>query len=144
MDPRVSATASGLLRPGMTKAWRPRHPRAVPPSTNVTVPPHHQAKGAPPSHLVILGRSRSEANCADPEANFVKKLQPSFRNVDYRIGTIPNLHSLIPMSQSAHKPIFGLKAKDGVRGAHFNKVKDAEAIFEAVADRIVENLEAMG
>lgn len=77
------------------------------------------------------------------ETNFVKKLQPTFSSVNYRIGTIPNLHSLIPMSQSAHKPIFGLKAKDGVRGAHFNKVKDAEAIFESVASRMVENLGAL-
>jgi len=75
------------------------------------------------------------------ESNFVKKLQPSYANVDYRIGTIPNLYSLIPMSQSAHKPIFGLRAKDGVRGAHFSKVKDAENIFEAVTSKILKNLE---
>lgn len=77
------------------------------------------------------------------ETNFVKKLQPAYSSVNYRIGTIPNLHSLIPMSQSAHKPIFGLKAKDGVRGAHFSKVKDAEEIFEGVATRILENLSAL-
>lgn len=77
------------------------------------------------------------------EGNFVKKLQPSAPHVNYSIGTIPNLHSLIPMSQSAHKPIFGLKAKDGVRGAHFNKVKDAEDIFEKVAQRVIENLSSL-
>jgi hypothetical protein len=53
MDPRVSATAFGLLRPRMTNAW--------------VVPAHLE-----PSSLVqatanfaILRRSRSEANCAD-------------------------------------------------------------------------------
>lgn len=74
------------------------------------------------------------------ETHFVKKLQPEFGEIDYRIGTIPNFHSLIPMSQSAHKPIFGLKAKDGVRGAHFNKVKEAQDIFGTVAARMTENL----
>ncbi len=60
--------------------------------------------------------------------------------VDYNLGEIPNLYSLIPMSQSAHKPIFGLKAKDGVRGAHFNRVKDAEEIFEIIANRMIKNI----
>lgn len=71
---------------------------------------------------------------------FVKRLGSSNKQIDFEIGSIPNLHSLIPMSQSARKPIFELKAKDGVRGAHFNKVREAEAIFGGVADRLLENL----
>ena len=53
------------------------------------------------------------------------------------LGAIPNLHSLVPMSQSARTPVFLLKAADGVRGAHFSKVKDARKTFGLVADEIV-------
>ena len=53
------------------------------------------------------------------------------------LGSIPNLHSLIPMSQSARAPVFSLKASDGVRGAHFTKVKDARETFGVVANAIL-------
>lgn len=51
----------------------------------------------------------------------------------FEIGTVPNLFSLVPMSQSSHAPIFKLLAADGVVGAHFAKVKEAKDIFENVA-----------
>jgi cellulose biosynthesis protein BcsQ len=54
------------------------------------------------------------------------------------IGTVPNLFSLVPMSQSSHKPVFGLQASDGVVGAHFSKVKESSEIFGDVAKKIVE------
>lgn len=75
--------------------------------------------------------------------NFVNKLQSTKTPNRYEIGTIPNLFSLIPMSQTAHKPIFTLKAKDGVRGAHFTKVKNAEEIFAAVCDQMLFNINEM-
>ncbi len=59
------------------------------------------------------------------------------------LGSIPTLHSLIPMSQSSRKPIFDLKASDGVVGAHFAKVKDYRAIIAGISDRLVANLQAM-
>lgn len=77
------------------------------------------------------------------KTNFVDKLQIKESNLTYEIGTIPNLYSLIPMSQTAHKPIFALKAKDGVRGAHFNKVRDAEGIFEDVASQLLKNIKEL-
>lgn len=75
--------------------------------------------------------------------HFVEKLQTPNKSIEYEIGTIPNLYSLIPMAQTAHKPIFSLKAKDGVRGAHFNKVRDAEKIFRNVATRLMSNLDEL-
>jgi hypothetical protein len=77
-------------------------------------------------------------------ANFVKHLQPDQNDINYLLGTIPNLYSLIPMSQFARRPIFALRAKDGVRGAHFNKVREAEELFHTIADRLEENLEQFG
>ena len=73
----------------------------------------------------------------------VKKHLQASDKVDYEIGTIPNLYSLIPLSQTAHKPVFALKAKDGVRGAHFNKVQEAENIFNIVTDRLLKNIETL-
>lgn len=75
------------------------------------------------------------------KSQFIDRLQPNETSVKYEIGTIPNLYSLIPMSQSAHKPIFLLKAKDGVRGAHFNRVRDAEDIFSNVSEQLLLNVE---
>lgn len=59
---------------------------------------------------------------------------------DYRLGDIPNLHSVVPLSQVAHCPIFMLKAADGVVGAHFAKVKDTELIYEGIAKRVLRNV----
>jgi cellulose biosynthesis protein BcsQ len=75
--------------------------------------------------------------------HFIEKLQSNENQIAYEIGTIPNLYSLIPMSQTAHKPIFSLKAKDGVRGAHFNKVREAEFIFKRVATQLLKNVESL-
>ncbi|WP_081422284.1 ParA family protein [Xanthomonas cannabis] len=59
---------------------------------------------------------------------------------DYKLGQIPNLHSIVPLSQSAHAPIFGLRAKDGVVGSHFAKVADAEKLFSDCTDGLLRNL----
>ncbi len=77
------------------------------------------------------------------ETNFVKVLQPKKKSLDYRLGSVPNLHSLVPMAQVARKPIFELKAKDGVVGAHFTKVKDSRDLFEEVAERFLANVQAL-
>lgn len=58
----------------------------------------------------------------------------------YELGEIPNLHSLIPMSQFKHKPIFSLKSADGVVGAHFTKVAESAEIFDHIAMRFSQNV----
>ena len=55
----------------------------------------------------------------------------------YQIGSVPNLFSLVPLSQSSNKPVFELLGSDGVVGAHFQKVKDARAVFKEVSDEII-------
>lgn len=71
---------------------------------------------------------------------YIAKFQPDFPHINYDLGTVPNLHSLVPMSQSSRKPIFLLKARDGVRGAHFTKVRDSKGIFERIAQNLEKNL----
>lgn len=75
------------------------------------------------------------------KSNFIKHLQPDEDAATYLLGTIPNLYSLIPMSQFARRPIFELRAKDGVRGAHFNKVRETEELFQDIAEKFEENIE---
>ena len=60
------------------------------------------------------------------------------------LGSIPTLHSLVPMSQTSRKPIFELQAKDGVVGAHFSKVREFERTIEGVSRRFLDNLEVQG
>lgn len=60
---------------------------------------------------------------------------------EYKIGSIPNYHSLVPMSQTAHKPIFELSGADGVVGAHYQKVKEFEVLMSNIADKMLSNME---
>jgi cellulose biosynthesis protein BcsQ len=67
-------------------------------------------------------------------------LEDGFPAEPYEIGTVPNLFSLIPMSQSKNTPVFELSSGDGVVGAHFAKVKDAKKIFRGVAEQLIARL----
>lgn len=58
------------------------------------------------------------------------------------LGSIPTLHSLVPLSQTSRKPIFALGASDGVVGAHFTKVREYKQIIEGIADGLLANVEA--
>jgi cellulose biosynthesis protein BcsQ len=78
------------------------------------------------------------------KTNFVEKLQPDHARLKYQLGTIPNLFSLIPMAQFARRPIFALRSSDGVRGAHFSKVKESYELFEGIAKRFENNLLSLG
>lgn len=59
---------------------------------------------------------------------------------DFELGSIPNFHSLIPMSQTSRKPVFALSGSDGVVGAHFQKVKEFESIISEISNRLLGNI----
>jgi len=61
----------------------------------------------------------------------------------FALGSIPTLHSLIPLAQTAHTPIFALKAADGVVGAHFSKVKEYATTIHEIAVRFEAQVEAL-
>jgi len=73
-------------------------------------------------------------------ANFTSKPRPK---AAFELGSIQTLHSLIPLAQSAHTPIFALKASDGVVGAHFSKVREYNVTIGDIADRFETQVEAM-
>lgn len=74
-----------------------------------------------------------------------KELIDKFSNLPsgarYRLGEIPNLHSVVPMSQTSNAPIFELKSRDGVVGAHFAKVIEADEIYYRIAEALIDNME---
>lgn len=61
----------------------------------------------------------------------------------YALGSIPTLHSLIPMAQNARAPIFKLGASDGVVGSHFLKVKEIRETFKSIADKLDGNIKRL-
>lgn len=74
--------------------------------------------------------------------NLTTKDSPIARE-EYKLGEIPNLHSLVPLSQSAKAPIFKLTAEDGVVGAHFSKVKEYERVIKNISERVINNIEKL-
>ena len=64
-------------------------------------------------------------------------------SLDYSLGSIPTFNSVIPMSQSAHKPIFTLSSKDGVVGSHFSKVANFKQIMTEISEKTLHNIEVL-
>lgn len=63
-------------------------------------------------------------------------------SIEYELGQIPNLHSLVPLSQDAHVPIFQLEGRHGVVGAHFAKVHESNQLFGTLASHFLTNTSA--
>jgi hypothetical protein len=61
----------------------------------------------------------------------------------FELGSIPTLHSLVPLAQTAHCPICALKASDGVVGAHFTKVKEYTETIRNIAKRFQAQVDAL-
>ncbi len=61
-------------------------------------------------------------------------------DLDMVLGEVEHLHSLVPMSQTSKAPIFQLKARDGVVGAHFSKVEEARKIFGKISRNLLKNI----
>ena len=57
------------------------------------------------------------------------------------LGSIPNFNSLIPMSQTANKPVFLLSSSDGIVGAHFSKVREYENTMAGIVSNLLRNIE---
>jgi chromosome partitioning protein len=54
----------------------------------------------------------------------------------FNIGNIPNLHSLIPYSLEARKPVFHCSSSDGLKGAHIERARDSKALFQPMAKAV--------
>lgn len=76
------------------------------------------------------------------DKNLIQKINPRDISIgNYNIGSVPNFYSLIPMSQTAHKPLFVLNNEDGIVGAHYQKVKDFSDLMEGIVEKIEQNID---
>lgn len=70
------------------------------------------------------------------QANIVDRLPADQVQVwsdgEYNLGQIPNLHSLVPYSLDAKKPIYDCRSADGLRGAHLRRARQSADHFEQV------------
>lgn len=76
--------------------------------------------------------------------NIIDTLSPSDQVIDwgegdFELGKIQNLHSLIPYSMDAKKPIFYCNGSDGLNGSHITKARESSELFMD----IVQTLEAV-
>jgi len=54
----------------------------------------------------------------------------------YDLGKIPNLHSLIPYSLEARKPVFKCTGSDGLTGEHIDRARKSKDLFDSVTHAI--------
>lgn len=64
----------------------------------------------------------------------------NLNNSSHKLGDFKNYHSLIPMSQTARKPVFNLTYDDGVIGTHQQTVASCKSDFENLANKIIEHI----
>lgn len=75
-----------------------------------------------------------------PEVINANIANPRIALDELHLGSIPTLHSLIPLSQISRKPIFTLQGSDGVVGAHFSKVKEFESTIAGISSKLLANI----
>lgn len=59
-----------------------------------------------------------------------------------KLGEIPTLSSVVPLSQQAHAPIFDLGSKDGIVGSQYTRVSEATEFFQKISDRFLQRVAA--
>lgn len=57
------------------------------------------------------------------------------------LGDIPNLFSLVPLSQSAHSPIANLESRDGLAGGQYKQQEVYTEFIGAVGNKLAHNTE---
>ena len=62
----------------------------------------------------------------------------SVKDDSWCLALLKHYHSLMPMAQEAHKPMFHLKVADGAIGSHFQAAQNSGKDFEQLARRIAE------
>ena len=76
--------------------------------------------------------------------NIVKKLLPLQQVAQkeiYLLGKIPNLHSLIPYSLNAHKPVYKCTSQDGLTGSHLTKARESKELYQGIVQEITSVLD---
>ncbi|HDZ8832021.1 TPA: hypothetical protein RUX02_004391, partial [Aeromonas dhakensis] len=79
------------------------------------------------------------------QRNIIDKLAPREQVFEWRgddlnwhLGNIPNLHSLVPYSLKAKKPVFDCTGRDGLVGSHVTKARKSKGHYEGIVNRILQ------
>lgn len=76
------------------------------------------------------------------EKNIVDVLSPlnqvhHWKEREWNLGQIPNLHSLIPYSLSSRKLVFDCNSADKLNGAHITAAKESVKYFEPIVNKLL-------
>lgn len=101
----------------------------------------HNLRSSSPAGMTAGWRIYGDELEAAVQENIVDRLAPldqvaGWEDGNYKLGQIPNLHSLIPYSLDAKKPVFNCGSSDGLRGAHLARAKESGAYFEEIAETL--------
>ncbi len=75
--------------------------------------------------------------------NIINKLRPLgqvhvWDDNNWSIGKIPNLHSLIPYSLEARRPVFDCGSREGLTGAHITSARESIQYFEPIVNKLMQ------
>lgn len=73
--------------------------------------------------------------------NIAEKLKSTNQVVErenYHLGAIPNLHSLVPYSLAARKPVYKCTSRDGLNGAHISRARESVNYYKDIVKIILE------
>jgi chromosome partitioning protein len=101
----------------------------------------HNLRSGSPDGMTAGWRIYGEELESAVQSNIVAKLKPldqviEWEDGDYKLGQIPNSHSLIPYSLEAKKPVFDCTSADGLRGAHIGRAANAKDHFSQIVDTL--------
>lgn len=75
-----------------------------------------------------------EKNLSEFKASFITN------SLDLKLGDVPYLGSIVPMSQSTNTPLFLLTSKEGIRGNQGASVEEAARMLMAISKNIERNM----
>lgn len=76
------------------------------------------------------------------KTNIIDALKPlnqvhDWGDNNWSIGQIPNLHSLVPYSLEAKRPVFDCTSKDGLNGAHITTARNSSEHFQPIVTKLM-------
>ena len=81
--------------------------------------------------------SQVDSSVRDNIVSKLERLGQVAERENYNLGMIPNLHSLVPYSQSSHKPVYKCNYSDGLRGEHLTKASSTKHLFDEMLNIIL-------
>lgn len=122
--------------------WKPKNlfelPNATPKFLGYVIQKYNLRNGNVTKGWSIFVKKIDES-VRDNIVNKLSLLNQVMKREDenYSLGSIPNLHSLIPYSLDAKKPIYKCNGSDGLRGSHINRAEESCKDYESVLSIIL-------